>query len=75
MTPFSLLIILTLQFYSVKAIQETHREKIQNIKQWADDLNSESFKACDIPNPLEVYTSEDILVRTVSCKSTGAIKR
>ena len=62
--------------YFVNANVDQNREKLQNLKIWVENLDKGILKSCDIPLPLEYqHKNEEIVVRTVPCKSSGAIKK
>ena len=68
-------LLLFLHYFAYANVDQ-NREKQRNLKMWVDNLNPITFKGCDIPQSLEhPHKSEEIVVRTVSCKSKGAIKR
>ena len=55
---------------------KTTKEYLADVKAWADKMNPETFRVCDIAEDLPQDTKQwQILFRTVSCKAKNAIKK
>ena len=62
--------------YFASANVDQNREKQRNLKIWVENLNKGILKSCNIPQPLEYqHKNEEIVVRTVPCKSSDSIKK